>query len=265
MFTTSHALPINMDKLTEKQVVVYDKFAELEKLHKTGKATATELTAAESKVKDELKALNAAIVLQWCDELKDLSKNEAMETYIANAGELCAFKLSAPSKNGEKNDYSVTATMSYVPFSIMDKHLNLASSTTYGIKLGQFAHNVARYITDSKCGIGTNAPKFYGTKATKKESPLFMGYSKKDLQKQMDSIAKDLRPADMAEVHFHSHDINYVLFAATRATSGKGATVQTVDEKAFLRYIVTAMHFRTAGKEYNFQSKAKVHQTPKAK
>lgn len=265
MFTTSYAMPKNLESLCEKENAVVEKFAVLESLHKSGKSTVDAIKSAEDSVNSALKELNNAIVFAWCEELKELSKEEATAMYLDNAGEICGFRLKRPSKGEDSNSYEIVSGLRYVPYKTVDTHLHIASSETYGVKLGQFANNVARNLTSKADGICGNAPKFYGTAPTKESAPLFMGYSKKDLKLQMDSIAKDLRPEGMEEIHFHSHDVNFVLYAVTKATSGASATVQTLDEKAFLRYIVTAMHFRLHDKQYGFQSKAKVHQEPKAK
>lgn len=265
MFNTSYAMPKNLDVLRSKEEAVAEKFAILETLHKAGNATVDAMKSAEDEVKNAIKLLNIAIVEQWCEEMKSATKEEAMTAYTDNAGELGGFRLKNPSKGEESSSYEIVSTLRYVPYATVNKHLNLASGTTYGVKLGQFAHNVAKYLCSKENGVGANVPKFYGTKATKEETPLFCKYAKTDLKHQMDVIAKELRPEGMEEIHFQSHDVNFILYAVTKATSGASATLQMLDEKAFLRLIVTAMHFRLAGKEYNFQSKAKVHAEPKAK
>lgn len=264
MFNTSYAMPKNLDVLRSKEEAVAEKFAILETLHKAGNATVDAMKSAEDEVKNAIKLLNIAIVEQWCEEMKSATKEEAMTAYTDNAGELGGFRLKNPSKGEESSSYEIVSTLRYVPYAIVNKHLNLASGTTYGMKLGQFAHNVARNLCSAD-GVGAKTPKFYGTAASAKEAPVFCKYSKPALKEQMDLIAKELRPEGMEEIHFHSHDVNFILYAVTKATSGASATLQMLDEKAFLRLIVTAMHFRLAGKEYNFQSKAKVHAEPKAK
>lgn len=265
MFNTRYAMPANSAPYADKMSVVEEKFNVLDSLHKSGNATATALKSAEDTVKEAIKELNNAIIVQWCAELKELSKEESTKAYFDNAGEIGGYRLKNPSKGDDTPSYEVVSNLRYVPYATVNKHLEIASGSTYGVKLGQFAHNVARYLCTKENGIGANVPKFYGTKATKEESPLFCKYDKKSLKLQMDAIAKELRPEGMEEIHFHSHDVNFILYAVTKVTSGASATMQILDEKAYLRYIVTAMHFRLHNKEYNFQSKAKVHAEPKAK
>lgn len=266
IFRTSYAMPANLDKLTEKGEVVLDKFAILDSLHKSGNATVTAIADAETAVKSALSELNKAIVIQWCDELKELSKEDAMKTYIDHAGELCAFKLSAPSKtNEERKDYAISAGLKSVSYATVNKHLNLASSTAWGVSLGRFVHNLALNLTSKENGINANAPKFWGTKADGEEVKFWNKYSKDALKKQMDLLAKQMRPENMEEIHFHSHDVNYILHAVTKATTGKSARIELAKEVATLNAIVTAMHFRTNDKQYDFQSKAKVHVKPNTK
>lgn len=265
MFNTSYAMPKNLDVLRSKEDAVAEKFAILDALHKAGNATVDALKSAEDEVKNAIKLLNIAIVEQWCEEMKSASKEDAMTAYLDNAGELGGFRLKNPSKGEESGSYEIVSCLRYVPYATVNKHLNLASGTTYGVKLGQFAHNVARNLCSKENGINAKAPKFYGTAANKEEAPLFCKYANSDLKHQMDAIAKELRPEGMEEIHFQSHDVKFVLYAVTKATSGQSATVRLASEKKILEAIVTAMHFRLHNKVYGFQSDAKVHAEPKAK
>lgn len=264
MWATSYAMPKNLDILRSKQAEAEEKFAILVSLYNSENATATALEEAEKSVTKALALINAAIVEQWCDEMKEVSKEEAMTTYINYAGELGGFRLKKPSKNNaDEKYYAIESTQRMVSFATVNKHLNLASCSEWSKRLGDFVHNVARNICAKENGIGAQAPKFYGTAPSKEEAPLFCKFSKSDLKKQMDLIAKKMCPEGMEEIHFHSHDVNYLLFAVTKASTGKNAHVELAKELATLNAIVTAMYHRVNNVPYEFQSKAKVHKEDK--
>ena len=263
MFNTSYAMPKNLDVLRSKEDAVADKFAILDALHKAGTATVDALKSAEDEVKNAIKLLNVAIVEQWCEEMKSASKEDAMTAYLDNAGELGGFRLKNPSKGEESGSYEIVSCLRYVPYATVNKHLNFASCSEWSKRLGDFTHNVARNLCSKENGVNAKAPKFYGTAATKEEAPLFCKFSNKDLKEQMDIIAKKMRPEGMEEIHFHSHDVKFVLYVATKATTGQSATVRLASEKKILEAIVTAMHFRLHDKVYGFQSDAKVHKEDK--